>query len=117
MMRLLARAILLAAAMALATILLGWWSVPLLGAAWGWLERGGPRPIATAALAAALGWAALLLWDGARGPVASFGATLGGVVHAPAWALLLLTVAYAAALAAAAASVTRGLGAPRVIDR
>jgi hypothetical protein len=109
MSRLLARAALLGAAIALGTVVAGWWAVPVLGAVWGAADRRGRRPALTAALGGALGWAGLLAWDAARGPVRSFAGTVGGVVHLPGWALLLATVLFAAALAAAAAALLTAL--------
>ena len=63
------RIVLLAIAFALGTWILGWWAVPLLGAAWGLLRRGTPR-FATAFIAAALAGGALLA--GCAAQVAGF---------------------------------------------
>jgi hypothetical protein len=57
-----------------------------------------------AALAAALAWGALLLTAVARGNViGTLGATLGGAMGIPAWALFVATLLFPAILAASAA--------------
>lgn len=57
-----------------------------------------------AALAGALAWGGLLLVAMARGTaVGTLGATLGGAMGVPAWALFIATLLYPAILAASAA--------------
>ena len=104
-MRALVSTVLLAAAFALGTWILGWWAVPLLGAIWGMLRRGRPR-FASAFAAAALAWAALLAFDAARGPMGRLTTVMGGIFWMPGPVLLLVTLLFAALLAACASQVT-----------
>lgn len=90
--------VLLAETFAVTTFGLGWWSVPLVAAAWGLTSRS-PRKATFAALAALGGWASLLLLDVARGPVATMGTQLGGVMKLPAFALYALTLIFPTLLA------------------
>jgi hypothetical protein len=96
--------ILLAEAFAVTTYGLGWWSVPLVAAAWGLASRS-PGKATFAGLAAMGGWLSLLLLDVARGPVATMGAQLAGVMHLPAAALYALTLIFPALLAWCAAAL------------
>jgi hypothetical protein len=94
-----------AAAMAALTWLLGWWGVLLAALVVGLVfhrEGGGGWRIA---LAAALAWAALLAVNGAAGSLAVVMTTLGAVLRVPAAALVLLTLAFPALLAWSAATV------------
>lgn len=94
-----------AAAMAALTWILGWWGVLLAALIIGVVLRreggGGWR----VALAAALAWAALLLGNAVLGPLTVVSTTLGGVMQVPAPALLLLTLGFPALLAWGAATV------------
>jgi len=103
--------LLLALAFVLASWL-GWWAVPVVAAAWGFLRPAVRRPILTAALAAGLAWAAWLLWDFGRDPAAFARLTgrLGAVFPLPSALLLLLTLLLAALLAWCAAAVGCWLG-------
>ena len=105
------------ALMAAGTRLLGWWTVPLLGAlaaivaALGgerWAPRLGRSAARGAMLAAALGWAVLLAWA-AVGP--QFG-TVAGLVQtllpAPWSAVAALTLLLPALLAWSAAALAEG---------
>ena len=96
--------VLLAEAFAVTTFGLGWWSVPLVAAAWGLTSRS-DRKAMFAALAALGGWVSLLLLDIARGSVTTMGTQLGGVMHLPAFALYALTLIFPALLAWCAASL------------
>lgn len=99
------RAGVLALAMALATLALGWPGVPLTGAAWGAISRGARGAGVAAALGGALGWGALLMWDAARGPLPALTASLGASLGVPAWAPVLLTLLLPATLGWGAAVV------------
>lgn len=100
------RHVLLAVAFAVATFALGWWSVPIVAAVWGFFSTDAHRVLKTG-LAAAVGWASLLLLDAARGPVALMAAQLGELMNLPAFALYVLTLLFPALLAWSAAAVTR----------
>ncbi len=103
------RVVLLALAFAIATVLIGWWGVPLTGAAWGVLGRLAPRSALVASASAVLAWSGLLLWGAARAPVASLASTVGGALGVPGAALVVLTLAFAAIVAWSAARAAAGL--------
>jgi len=94
--------------MALGTWWLGWWAVPVLGAAWG-VARYAAFPTATAAVAGGLAWAGLLALGALTGPVGALSRTVGGVLGAPGWVPLLITILFPAALAACSAWLVRGV--------
>jgi hypothetical protein len=92
---------------AAATAVVGWWTIPVLAAVW---VRVLPRDAATAmlcALGAASGWALLLAWDAAHGPVGTVARRVGGVFLLPGWGFVGLTLLFAALLAGTAAAVAR----------
>jgi len=103
-MRTVVKFLLLAEVFAVTTFGLGWWSVPLVAAAWGLLSRSNGKAL-FAALAAMGGWTTLLLLDVVRGPVATMGLQLGGVMHLPAFGLYAFTLIFPALLAWCAASL------------
>ena len=103
--------VLLAEAFAVTTFGLGWWSVPLVAAAWGLASRD-PRKAMFAGLAALGGWTSLLLLDFARGPVGTMGSQLGGVMKLPAFALYALTLIFPLLLAWCAATLMPTLRKP-----
>lgn len=107
--------VLLAEAFAVTTFGLGWWSVPLVAAAWG-LASQSPRKAMFAAFAALGGWTSLLLLDIARGPVATMGTQLGGVMKLPAFALYALTLIFPALLAWCAATLMPAVRKPSVAE-
>ncbi|HMA20574.1 MAG TPA: hypothetical protein VKO87_07200 [Gemmatimonadaceae bacterium] len=102
------KAILIAELFAVATYALGWWTVPLIAAAWGFVSRDANAARYTA-LCAMAGWVTLLLLDAAKGPVASMAARLGGVMGIPAVLLYVLTLLFPALLAWSAAKLSAGL--------
>jgi hypothetical protein len=105
--RSLARLILLAAAFALATAAIGWWTVPVVAALWGVMGGTLRRVSLTSALAAALGWGILLAWGAMRGPVAELAGKLGGVMQLPPFVLVAATIVFPALLAWSATVVAR----------
>jgi len=98
----------LAVVMALGTWWLGWWAVPVLGAAWG-VARYGAYPSATAGVAAALGWLLVLGVQATRGPMGEVSRTLAGALGMPGWTPLLAAALFPAGLGAAAARLARCL--------
>lgn len=97
--------IFLTAAMLLGTIGLGWWTVPLLGAAWG-ASRPFNRGLAvSAALAGALAWAVLLAEATLGGPVGELAGNLGGIFGLPGSIVILFTLLFPALLAGSAAAL------------
>lgn len=99
------RVALLAVALAIGTWLLGWWAVPLLGAAWGVLQRGRPRFL-TAFGAAVLAWALLLALDAVPGSLGRLTTVLGGIFMMPGAVLVVVMLLYAGLLAGCAAQVS-----------
>ena len=94
---------LLAPAFALATWVIGWWAVPLLGVVWGGVATRRERPVLTAAAAGALGWMALLVWGATQGPVGLVAQRVGPVLRVSGWLFVVLTLLYPTILAASAA--------------
>ena len=102
--------LLLVAAFAVAAWL-GWWSVPAVAFGWGLLRPAVQRPILSAAVAAALGWAVWLLVNLFVDPAAlgRLGGRLGSVFPLPFAGLLVLTLLFPAVLGWSAAAVGCGL--------
>lgn len=96
--------VVLALAMALGTAWIGWWAVPVFGAVWG-VTRYGAYPAATAAVAGALSWVALLTVTALGGPAGETSRMLGSAMALPGWVPLLLTVLFPAALSGVAAQL------------
>jgi len=97
--------LLLALAVAGGTWIGGWWMVPLLAAGWGFRSA---LPAWRAGLAAAAGWAILILtlpWP-ALGRLAP---RLGAMVGAPGWVALGLSPAFALVLGWSGARLGRTL--------
>jgi len=111
--RTLVKFVLLAEAFAVTTFGLGWWSVPLVAAAWGLGSRSSRKAL-FAAFAALGGWASLLLLDVARGPVSTMGSQLGGVMKLPPFALYALTLIFPMLLAWCAATLMPTIRKPQV---
>jgi len=110
MMRVLLRLVLLTLAFYLATQLAGWWAVPVTAAVWGALSWGDGL---SAAIAACLAWAALLVRDAAFGPFGDLAATLGLLFHARPALVIALTLIFPMLLAWSAA-VLSGAGRSRL---
>jgi hypothetical protein len=101
------RTIVFAGLVAAGTVIAGWWTVPVLAAAW---VRVAPRSrgaVRSCMLGAALGWGLLLGWTALEGPVELLARRAGGVFELPRWGLLVATVLFPALLAGAAARVAQ----------
>ena len=98
--------VLLAEGFAVATFALGWWTVPVVAALWTLFTKGREVPIYVA-IAAAGGWASLLVLDAVRGPVGRMAEQLGAVMGLPAWLLYVVTMLFPALLAWSAAAIVR----------
>jgi len=88
---------------------IGWWALPIAAAVFGaitHLDRGGPL---VAGIGGMLSWAVILVYDAARGPVATVAATLGGVLQIKPIAVYVLTLSFAGLLAVCAAIVARSV--------
>lgn len=101
--------LIVAAAMAVLTWVMGWWGVlfaaVVVGVAFRDVGGGGWR----VALAGALAWAALLLVDVVAGSFAHLSQLLAGVMKLPALALVVVTLLFAAALAWSGATITSAI--------
>ncbi len=108
-MRALANVLALLVAFGLATVVAGWWSVPVVAALWALARPRTRRPAVTAGVVAAAAWAALLL---ATGPIAALGAqarVLGEVFGSGALVIIAVTLVFPATLAASAATLVAAL--------
>jgi len=92
---------------AAATAVAGWWAIPVLAAVWARVLPGATATATTCGLGAASGWALLLVWDAAHGPVGAVARRVGGVFQLPAWGFVGVTLLFAALLAATAAAAAR----------
>lgn len=101
------RWLILAVAIALGTVLVGWWVVPILAAGYGLLVRDTARPgltAATAATAAMVGWGGYLqIVSFGGGPVMGFARDLAHAMNLPAWGPHVATLGFPALLAGSAA--------------
>jgi len=97
--------VVLGAAFALGTLFVGWWAVPVIALAWGWMVGPGRRPATRAALGAGVAWVGFLAYDAMRGPAGRLARTLGSVMHLPAVVLVIVTVLLPVILAWSAAVV------------
>ena len=96
------RIVLLAAAFAGGTYVAGWWAVPVLGFAWGYVASATPRPVFVPTLAAVAGWAALIFWDSTGPRFRAVGGGLGAVLQLNGAAYVELVILFVALLAFAA---------------
>jgi hypothetical protein len=97
------------AAMAGLTWLLGWWGVLLAAAIVGFVfhdHAGGGWRVG---LAGALAWGVLLAVDALAGPFGVVSTTLGGVMRVPGVVLVIVTLVFPALLAWSAATVVAEL--------
>jgi len=98
--------LLLAVAIAFATVFLGWWAVPVVAFLWGLLAaRLLRRPAGAAALAAVLAWAALLGMDAMGGRLTGLGTLFGSIAKLPSGVFFALSLLFPAALAWSAAAL------------
>lgn len=105
------RAIMLAVGIALGTLLIAWWTVPVVALAFGVLMHRTARPGLTAAASGAIAWGGYLGLAAVGGAsVATFANALAGSMQLPAWAPLTATLAYPALLAGSAAYLGARLG-------
>ena len=102
----------LAVVFAFATWIIGWWGVAIVALIAGVIYRGEGGRAGRVALAAAEGWAMLLLVDAVGGRFGRVATTIAGAMSLPAAALLVVTLLFPALIgwsgATAASSLTRG---------
>ena len=107
------RLLILAIAIALGTVLIAWWTVPVLAAVYGLLAAGTKRPGLLAATAAAAGWGgylSILAFGGS--PVSRFAGDLAHAMTVPSWAPHVATLLFPALLAGPAAYLAAQLRRP-----
>jgi hypothetical protein len=90
-----------------ATIVLGWWTLVVVGGLRGMpvLPRRGTA--VEAAVAGGLAWALVLGWSALRGPVWRLAREVSPIFGLPPWGLLTVTLAFAIVAAGSAAMVVR----------
>lgn len=101
----------LAVGIALGTILLGWWSVPLVALVYGMALRRSRFPGVTAAASAAIAWGGYLglaVIGGA--PVGRFGGELAASMQLPGWVPFAATLVFPAVLAGLASYLGARVG-------
>jgi hypothetical protein len=101
------------AAMALATWLIAWWTVPLVAGAYGYLARHEPWTQLRAAIAGFTSWAILLLVQAPGGGIGRLADAVGGVISIGAFGVTALTLLFPALLAASAAALVRAVSPTR----
>ncbi len=105
------RLLMLAIGIALGTVLLAWWVVPVVAAAYGFVMHRTTRPGFTAAGSGALAWGGYLALASVGGaPVGSFAASLATSMQLPGWAPLVATIAFPALLAGTSAYLGARVG-------
>ncbi|MDH5235318.1 MAG: hypothetical protein OEW77_10185 [Gemmatimonadota bacterium] len=99
-------------AMALATWMAAWWTVPIVGAAWAFVRREDAAAPLLAGLAAMAAWALLLLISAATANVGAVLRVVGAAMQLGPAALVALTLAFAGLLAASAGALVRAVVGP-----
>ena len=94
-----------------ATAVGGWWGLVAVGGVSGYLMRARTHVGWTGAGAAASGWAVLLVWDAAQGPVGKLARLVGGSLAVPGVVLLAVTLVFAAVVGGLSASAAAALSA------
>ena len=82
-----------------ATLALGWWIAPVVGAVWAALVRRRDRPELIVAIAAPAGWIGLLIATGVLGPVGQFANLIELLTPLPRPVLYAVVLGLASALA------------------
>ncbi len=101
------------ALMMVATWFLAWWTVPMIAALYGYLQRDDPWVPLRSAIAGFVAWALLLMVQAPGGGVARIADAVGGVIGIGALGVTALTLCFAALLAASAAALVRAIAAGR----
>lgn len=101
--------LLLSLAFAAGTWLAGWWAVPVLAALWGGFQNRSVRRGPLAGVSAATGWGALLAGRALRGPLVELAEVVGPILSLDGVQLFVVTLLFAALLAAAAAGTAGGM--------
>ena len=108
-LRYVARVVIVAAICVVATMWIGWLSLPVIGFIYSIIDRHARARGTIAALGAALGWLVMLCAEAARGAdVRMVAVKVGEVMQLPAFAIVLVTLAFAALLCGTAAVLGSG---------
>ena len=99
--------------MMLATWLAAWWTVPIVGAVYGYVARTDPFVPLRAAIAGFVAWSVLLIAQAPGGGITRIADAVGGVIGIGALGVTALTLLFAALLAGSAAALVRALTAPK----
>ncbi len=101
-----ARLAIVALVCALATLWLGWLSLPVIGFLYAIVDRNTRARGTVAAVGAAAGWLAILCSEVARGAdMREVASKVGAVMQVPSFALFVVTLAFAALLCGSAAVI------------
>tara|TARA_Y100000590_G_scaffold469476_1_gene657271 strand:+ start:1545 stop:1880 length:336 start_codon:yes stop_codon:yes gene_type:complete len=88
----------------LGTVFLGWWTIPVLGMAYGfWCASKNAAFVASGSALA--GWSILMTWNFIEGPVIELSDSIGTTIGLPGKFLLLVTLLFPAVLAWAATTL------------
>jgi len=93
------RSALIALVLAAATILAGWWAVPIVVCFCVMLLAPRAWDGFRAALAAVAAWGAILGWTAATSPLTKLLHQLSSLMHLPSWALIAVTLVFPMGLA------------------
>ncbi len=93
----------------LATVLAGWWTVPVVAAVWAFARPSARQPGVTAGIVAAAAWAALLLGTGSGAALGPLTRVLSSAMGTPVVVVIAVTLIFPAILAASAASLVASL--------
>lgn len=110
-MRAVANLIALILTLSIATVVLGWWSVPVVAGVWTLAARRRAAVI-YASFAGAAAWGSMLLVIARVGPVGAVDGLLAQIMHVPQHALIELTMLYGALLAGSAALLAQAIRPP-----
>ncbi len=105
------RFLILVVVIALGTVLVDWWIVPVIGLVYGLVSRRSRAPATVAAVAGAVAWGGYLAIIGFGGAsVAAFGGNLARSLEMPAWLPHVATMVFPALLAGSAAYLGARVG-------
>jgi len=96
-------------ALTLGSFAFDWYSLPVIAAAFAWIRRYDPAVPLLSSIAGASSWMVLLAWQSLTGPIAEVARVVGEAMQVGAAPLMVLTIAFPALLAGAAAGLVRGI--------
>jgi len=100
---------LLTAAIATCTWVVGWWMVPVVALAFGWVRREDPASPFLAGLAGLVAWGVLIAIATSGAPKGSVMQAVGTAMREGPGPVLALSLAFPALLAASAVGIVRGV--------